>query len=357
MFKKITLVLFLFLATLSSVFANSNDTLKVAYCMEPPFVVKAKDGTLSGPSVWLWENIAKENNLKYKYVRMSLEELLRALKNNKIDVSVSPLTVTAKRYKVINFTSPYHIEHASLLERNVSSLQKSWEFVKSFFSLNFLRASGALVFIVLVFGVLIWLFERKKNNDEFHKGIRGVWEGFWWSAVTMTTVGYGDKSPKTFGGRIISLIWMFTAVIIISGLTASIASSLTVNNISSVHEKIADFKNVNLGTIEGSATNEWLKKNFFTRKKEFGTITEALKALDNRKIDAIAYDRALLKSVMKKDTFSKYQFVDIKYNPQFYAFGLSKNLPDTLVKAINYSMLSNVEKMEWKILLSENGLK
>ncbi len=173
----------------------------------------------------------------------------------------------------------------------------------------------------------------------------------------MTTVGYGDKSPKTVGGRVISLIWMFTAVIIISGFTASIASSLTVKNISSSHDKIADYKNKNLGTIEGTATNEWLKNNFFTKKKVFETIEEALNALDKKEIDAIAYSRSSLQSVIKNDTLSKYQLIDIKYNPQFYAFGLTKNLPDTLVKSINFSMLTNIEKMDWKVQLSENGLK
>ncbi len=357
MLKKITLVLFLLLSTLSFAFSNSNDTLRVAYCVEPPFVVKSQDGSLSGPSVWLWENVAKQNNLKYRYIEMSLEELIQALENDKVELSLSPLTITSQRYKVMNFTSPYHVEHASLLERNISSFQKFWQFVKSFFSMNFLRALGALVFIILVFGILIWFFERKKNKDEFHSGIKGVWEGFWWSAVTMTTVGYGDKSPKTVGGRVVSLIWMFTAVIIISGFTAGIASSLTVNNISSAHDKISDFKERNLGTVEGSATNMWLKKNFFTKKKVFATIEEAVEALDKKQIDAVAYDRAVLQSVIKKDTLSKYLFIDIKYNPQFFAFGLSKSLPDSLVKSINYSMLYNVEKMDWKVLLSENGLR
>ncbi len=357
MLKKTTLLLFLLLSILGSTFANNTDTLRVAYFLEPPFVVKAKDGTLSGPSVWLWENIAKDNNLAFEYVEMPLETLLQALQNNTIDASLSPLTITAKRYKVITFTSPYHTEHASLLERNMSSLQKSLEFVQSFFSMNFLRALGALAFVIFIFGFLIWFFERKKNNEEFHKGIKGIWEGFWWSAVTMTTVGYGDKSPRTIGGRIISLIWMFTAVIIISGFTAAIASSLTVNNISSSHEKLADFKNKNLGTLEGTATSEWLKNNFFTKKKGFATMDEALKALDKKEIDAIAYDHASLQCVMKTDTLSKYQLIDVKYNPQFFAFGLSKTLPDTLIKSINYSMLSNIEKMDWKILLAENGLK
>ncbi len=355
MLKKHTLLLFLLVSVFSSAFAN--DTLRVGYHVEPPFVVKAKDGTLSGPSVWLWEHIAKANNLTFEYVELSLEELLQGLENNTIEASLSPLTITSQRYKVMNFTAPYHTEHASLLERNTSSLEKSWEFVKSFFSINFWRALGALAFVIFVFGLLIWFFERKKNNDEFHKGIKGIWEGFWWSAVTMTTVGYGDKSPRTVGGRIVSLIWMFTAVIIISGFTAGIASSLTVNNISSSHDKLSDFKNSNLGTIQGTATSEWLKNNFFTKKKDFATMDEALKALDKKEIEAIAYDRATLQSVTKTDTLSKYQLINIKYNPQFYAFGLSKTLPDTLVKAINYSMLYNIEKMDWKVLLAENGLK
>ncbi len=355
MLKKIIFILFLFSSILSS--ASSIDTLKIGYTTEPPFVVKSKNGKLSGPSVWLWENIAKENNLKFKYVELSLEELLKAFKNNTVDMSLSPLTITAERYQVMNFTLPYHVEHASLLERKMSSLQKSWEFIKSFFSLNFLRALGALVFIILIFGFLIWLFERKKNKEEFHTGVKGIWEGFWWSAVTMTTVGYGDKSPKTMGGRIISLIWMFTAIIIISGFKASITSSLTINNISSAHDKITDYKNRNVGTLEGTATDEWLKRNFFTKKKAFITMEKALEALQKKEIDAIAYDRAVLKLAIKNDAISKYQFVDIKFNPQFFAFGLNKNLPETLVKSINSSMLLNIEKMEWQVHLSESGLK
>lgn len=355
MLRKIAL-LFIVLSITSNVFPQT-DTLKVGYNIEPPFVVKNENNSLSGASVWLWENIAEENDITYEYIPLSFEELLSGLENERIDVSLSPVTITSERLKQIDFSTPYYIAHAAILQNEVTPLEKSLQFMKSFFSINFLRALGGLALVILIFGVLIWLFERHQNQEEFDKSPKGIWEGFWWSAVTMTTVGYGDKSPRSTGGRIISLIWMFTAIIIISGFTASIASSLTVNNISSSDGNIDDFKEKSLGTVEKSATSEWLKNNFFSNKKEFKSVDELLNALESQQIDAIAYDRPILKNIKKQDTLAKYNFVNVKYNPQFYAFGLSKTLPEPLQEAINYSMLYNIEKMDWKVLLSESGLE
>lgn len=73
-------------------------------------------------------------------------------------------------------------------------------------------------------GVLLWLVERKRNSDQFGGSVaEGIGSGFWWSAVTMTTVGYGDKAPVTLIGRFMATIWMFASVITISGFTAAIS--------------------------------------------------------------------------------------------------------------------------------------
>ncbi len=47
---------------------------------------------------------------------------------------------------------------------------------------------------------------------------------FWWSIQTVTTVGYGDVTPKTAEGRTVAAILMVAAVAAISLLTASIAA-------------------------------------------------------------------------------------------------------------------------------------
>lgn len=51
-----------------------------------------------------------------------------------------------------------------------------------------------------------------------------TWDGIWWAAVTVTTVGYGDKVPTTVEGRIIAMVVMLFGIGFLSVLTATIAS-------------------------------------------------------------------------------------------------------------------------------------
>ncbi|WP_228061344.1 potassium channel family protein [[Phormidium] sp. LEGE 05292] len=53
-----------------------------------------------------------------------------------------------------------------------------------------------------------------------------ITDALWWSIVTLTTVGYGDITPTTFGGRLIAIVNMFCSIGILATFSATIASIL-----------------------------------------------------------------------------------------------------------------------------------
>lgn len=101
-------------------------------------------------------------------------------------------------------------------------------------SKTFFGIVAALLLAMLVSAVGVYLFERRHNAAEFNKSWpRGVAAGMWWAAVTLTTVGYGDKVPRSTGGRVIGFLWMFVGLFIVASFTAAVTSALTVTRLRS----------------------------------------------------------------------------------------------------------------------------
>ena len=50
-------------------------------------------------------------------------------------------------------------------------------------------------------------------------------DALWWSATTVTTIGYGDVVPATSGGRLIAVFVMFASVATVSFTTAIVTAT------------------------------------------------------------------------------------------------------------------------------------
>ncbi|OQY54108.1 MAG: hypothetical protein B6245_21765, partial [Desulfobacteraceae bacterium 4572_88] len=84
-----------------------------------------------------------------------------------------------------------------------------------------LRIVPILLFVVLSGSSSFVYFERNLSFAD----------ALWWSVVTLTTVGYGDISPATTGGRIVGMTVMVTGIGFLGVLTASIASIFIENKL------------------------------------------------------------------------------------------------------------------------------
>lgn len=78
-----------------------------------------------------------------------------------------------------------------------------------------------LVILVLQFGSYLIVGIEKRSSAA---NITAPFDAIWWTFVTITTVGFGDKYPVTNSGRIIGSLVIITGVILFTVLTGYIAT-------------------------------------------------------------------------------------------------------------------------------------
>ena len=347
------LILFIILVSVGYT-VNAQDTLTsdtpliIGLTQAPPFVME-QDGNFSGLSIDSWRLVNRKFDSEYEFKEFeNLEALLSAVENGDVDLSINPITVTDQRMSRMDFSQPYFISYTGIARKSGSTF---WRYLSNIFSWNFLSAILVLVSVIFIFGFLVWLFERKKNKEEFGSGFKGVLQGFWWSAVTMTTVGYGDKSPRTFGGRFIGFIWMFMAIIMISTLTAGIASSLTVHNIQEDISSVQDLDRFEVYTVRSSSAQELLEQ-YGVGSSMVSNADEGIEALIEGDNNLFVYDKPILSHrIEEKGLEDELVVLENNLKKDYYSYSFPKE--SDLLNKINPILVGTLKTMEWSSLISE----
>lgn len=323
------------------------DTLVVAVFESPPYVVRGEEG-FTGISLSLWDQVAGELDRPYRVVRYSDEvAVMRALTYAEVDICINPLTSSAYRLEHLEMTQPW-LDSGIGAAATRESQSKMRIFFQNFFSLAFFEVILLLFGVLLVFGTLLWFVERRTNKYQFRPGLLGLFDGLWWAAVTMTTVGYGDKAPKTTAGKSIGIIWMFTAIIIISGFTATIASTLTVNtleaNINGIEDLIAIER---VGVVGTSPAEDFAKKQGIPVSHVYESGREGLRALVRKEIEILLYDRMAMKYLMEEmDIRNAVSLLPLNFNRRFKGFAMPKAHP--LIREVEVGLSRTLNSQKWQ---------
>jgi polar amino acid transport system substrate-binding protein len=323
----------------------------------PPFNIPEADGSWSGISVELWRRIASTLGMQFEFRETDLNGNFTGLASGWLDVAVGPLTITQHREEICDFTHAYFTSTlaAAVIPQN-NTLPSDLRFLEVLFNgklwLTILRISFGLLGIMAIVALLIWLCERKANAPSFGGGgrpVRGFGVALWWSAVTMTTVGYGDIAPRTLKGRTLAVLWMFVSLVLVSTFTATMASILTAARISEgtpIHG-LADLRNIHVGTFSNSAAAQYLAANHISYITD--TRAALFDALAKGKIQAVIFDEPFLRYVVLNEYPTKFTVVPLHLDPQLYAFALPQGSP--LRKLINMALLREVHKPDWSDVL------
>ena len=88
---------------------------------------------------------------------------------------------------------------------------------------SFIAASYLLFLAFIMTSSLMYYAENSHQPDKFSS----IPNAMYWSLITLTTVGYGDVSPVTSIGKLISMVTAFLGVSIVAMLTGIVASAFT----------------------------------------------------------------------------------------------------------------------------------
>ena len=84
------------------------------------------------------------------------------------------------------------------------------------------RAAAIIAAFTLLVTVAGGILERVFDHQEFPT----IGRGLWFALQTVTTVGYGDVTPKHSDGRFIAAVVMLTGIGFLAVITASVTASL-----------------------------------------------------------------------------------------------------------------------------------
>jgi ABC-type amino acid transport substrate-binding protein len=351
---KYALICFFILSAVPTIAQDKSDVPKkliVGTMILPPFVMKSPSGEWEGLSIELLQAVTSDLGIDYELREYNSTDYLKnAVEKEELDL-IPVIAVTGKYESILDFSNSYYRSGAAIAV-NIRGNTHGWSrVVERFLSIHFFKLICLLVLLWIVAGALVWFFESRRNNEMFgNRIIKGLGHGIWWAAVTMTTVGYGDKTPKTFGGRVVAIFWMFASIILISSFTASITTSLTIGDLRGNVRGFHDLPNVRAGSLAHSQPLKYLTENGIT-VMPFRNIQDGLRALAENKLDAFIADEIILKHLVKTEYPAHLRVLAETFDHYFISMAMPQG--SSLREPLNIALLRVIKNEKWDMLVRQ----
>ncbi len=299
--------------------------LRVGSIHYPPFGQAENKGICPD----IWQAIAEKTQLEFTYEpAQNVNQTLRTISQNELDVAIGPISITAERLQSVSFTLPYYQSDIGLLIP--AAQQTLWDQIRPFLSTAVFTSIALLLLVLFIVGNIVWFVERKANPSQFPPNyLSGVGNGMWFSLVTLTTVGYGDRAPLTTAGRIVAGTWMVVSMVIVSSLIAGLASAFTVTLSEQGTEaftSLEDLRNRRIAVVSGTTSAQHAADNR-ARLTQTNNLAEAINLLKAGKVEAVAFGKPLLSYHLKQNPELTFRISDLTLATEDYGFALPINSP------------------------------
>ena len=331
-------------------------TLAVAAYLEEPFVIY-ENGAYSGFEVELAQLVAARLGTQIEIysvntVAKQLDDIIRG----EARLGLGGVRVTESREEEIDFSLPVLTSGLTILTPNEDDEGFLSNALSLDRALSFSKAVTASAWLIVLFGVtvliaahLVWLMERKHNPDFAPTYRKGIWDSFYWSVVTMSTVGYGDKVARGARGRLLALVWIGLGTLLFASFSAAIASSLVESQLRSEISGPEDLRGKRVATVRHSSSATYLIDNG-VGPVSVERIDEAYELLANDEVDAVVYDAPVLHSYVSRHGGGRFDTVGAEFETVIYALLIGED-DGELRELIDLALLELIENGTYGLLI------
>lgn len=315
--------------------------MKVGIYEFPPYMIKAEDGKWKGISVELWQDLADSLDILYQFSEINQDRAYEQLQTESLNaVLLLPIQVANPE---VQFS---HIYHTDMLGVATSQKQSLGSIARGLLTMRFLRIVITLSILLLIVGTIIWLIERKSNDDSFggeRSAFQGIGSGFWWAGVTMTTIGYGDKAPVTFWGRAVALLWMLVAMAVTASLTAALVSVVGGGTAEAI-EIPNGLRKKDVGTVTNSPFGKFLEQEN-VKFESHESVEEGLKALSQQELSVFVHSTSAMRYWTNENSNITVEINNTEVLPQRYAIAFSSN--NSIIQRLNIPLVKIINQPNW----------
>lgn len=329
---------------------ENNKKLKVTVSLMPPFIIEANN-KYSGFEIELWEMVAKEMKVDFEYEKHNFQDLIPIVSRKEADIAFASITINEKREEIIDFShSTFNSGLHILLSKNSKNINFG-NTIKTFFLdgyKQFLKPLLALLFIILVLGIVLYILERN-NGSMSLSYIPGVLQATWIFLCSMLGLDGAlfVYSISSWAGRLIVSLGQLISLAFLGLFIGELTAFITTKKIRLNIEGSKDLQGKTVATVEGT-TSEFILKSFGAVVTPVITIEEAYKKLKNNQVDAVVFDAPILKYYVLNEGAEWAEITGELFDKQDYGFVLQEG--SSLRKDVNLAILTLRENGSYDVL-------
>jgi len=256
------------------------------------------------------------------------------------DMVVAPLTINPERSLVIEFSKPFKYQGISILEK-IKPRRTTFRFFNEPLSNSLWLLVGVTVHLVALALYLLDRFSpfgryRLPNSEVTEEDALNLSSAVWFAWGVLLNSGIGEGTPRSFGGRVLGMVWAGFAMIMVASYTANLAAflvldrpetSLTGINDARLRNPSEDFT---FATVAGSAVEMYFKRqielaNMYNRMKDrnYPDVEAGITAVKEGELDAFIWDSSRLEYEAAQDC--DLATATEQFGRSGYGIGLPKN--------------------------------